>query len=48
MHIEKLNGKFWVIDNKTLKKLAGPYELRDTALGEMRKLAAEHKRHYWI
>jgi hypothetical protein len=48
MHVEKIGSEFWVIDNKSLKKLAGPFSLRETARAEMRKIAAEQHRRYWI
>ena len=37
MHVEKIRGEFWVL--KGNEKVAGPFQLRDTAIAEMRKLA---------
>ncbi len=37
MHVEKIRGEFFVFRGNT--KVAGPFQLRETAIAEMRKMS---------
>jgi hypothetical protein len=45
MHVEKIGGEFWVVDNKSLKKIAGPFQLRETARAKMHELGKRQGRY---